>query len=108
MKTILQSLIDEIYYPISEGLIENKLIKRELSGNAEFTKAVSETSAYKGALADCLISLLQAINVSEADKSVGAYTNADKKYILDWANKLYGEIDEPIVTMGAPVVLIIS
>jgi hypothetical protein len=108
MKTILQSLIDEIYYPISEGLIENKLIKRELTGTAEFTKAVSESPAYKGCLADCLISLLQAINVSEADKSVGAYTDADKKRILDWANNLYGEIDEPVVTMGAPKVTIIS
>jgi len=108
MKTILQSLVDEIYYPISEGLIENKLIKRELTGTTEFTKEVAESKKYKGALADCLISLLQAINVSEADKSVGAYTDADKKFILDWANKLYGEIDEPLVTMGAPKVTICS
>ena len=108
MKTILQALIDEIYYPISEGLIENKLIVRELTGQETFTKEVAESKKYKGALADCLISLLQAINVSEADKSIGAYTDADKKRILDWANKLYEEIDEPIVTMGAPKVTIIS
>jgi hypothetical protein len=108
MKTILQSLVDEIYYPISEGLIENKLIKRELDGTAEFTKAVSESASYKGCLADCLISLLQAISVSEADKSVSGYTDQDKKMLLDRANELYGEINEPIVTIGAPKVSIIS
>ena len=108
MKTILQSLIDEIYYPISEGLIENKLIKRELTGSDEFTKEVLESNAYKGCLADCLISLLQAISVSEADKSVSGYTDQDKKMLLDRANALYGEIDEPVVTMGAPRVTIMN
>lgn len=31
MKTIQQALIDEIHYPISEGFVENVMIKRKLN-----------------------------------------------------------------------------
>jgi hypothetical protein len=37
---------------------------------------------------------LQAVNFSEADKSVGNLTDAQRKVILNIANKYYGEIGE--------------
>lgn len=94
MKTVIQALKDETIYPIPLGKIENIVIKRGVDGDAEYDKAMSETTEYKGALADCLFSLLQAINFSEAGMSVGALTDAQRKSILKRANSLYGEIGE--------------
>lgn len=109
MKTVIQALIDDIIYPIPYGYVENKIIKRGLTADAEYTRELSETISYKGALADCLFSLLQAVNFSEADKSVGALTDAQRKTILSMANKLYDEIGEEEVTDGAqPMVYILD
>ena len=95
MKTVSQALRDDIYYPISYGKIENIVIARFGSADdLEYTKAITETAEYKGALADCYYSLLQAVNFSEADKSVGNLTDAQRKVILNIANKYYGEIGE--------------
>ena len=94
MKTVFQALKDEIHYPIPNGYIENVCIKRELELTEGFTAEKAKDSAYKGALADCLFSLLQAVNFSEADKSVGALSEAQRKAILKQANQLYGEIGE--------------
>lgn len=107
MKTIQQALLDEIYYPIGVGIVENKLIARELDGSTTFTSEVAKSKTYKGALADCLCSLIQSISISEADKSVGALSNADKKMILRKANDLYREIGEEEVDFAErPVVYI--
>lgn len=94
MKTVCQALIDEIYYPISLGKVENIIIERDLDGDADYSRKVSLSISYKGAKADCLFSLLQAINFSEADKSVGTLTDAQRKSILKMANALYKEIGE--------------
>ena len=94
MKTVIQALKDETIYPVPLGKIENIVIDRDLDGDADYTKALSATAAYKGALADCLYSLLQAVNFSEAGMSVGTLTDAQRKTILKRANKLYGEIGE--------------
>ncbi len=94
IKTVIQSLLDETIYPIPTGKVENIIIKRELVADADFTKALSDTKEYKGALADCLYSLLQAITFSEAGMSVGALTDAQRKSILKRANNLYDEIGE--------------
>lgn len=94
MKTIQQALLDEIYYPIQEGKVDNILIMRQLDGEATFTREVGLSNEYKGALADCLYSLIQAVNFSEADKSVSAPTDKDKKRIFQWMNSLYKEIGE--------------
>lgn len=100
MKTIKQALIDEIFYPIPEGKVDNVLIIRGLDGEDEFSADVYQSDSYKGALADCLFSLIQAVNFSEADKSISAPSEADKRRILRWMNSLYKEIDEPIKNDG--------
>ena len=49
MKTILQAIKDEIYYPINDGLVENKLLGRDLVPDGEFSKTVLNSDAWKGA-----------------------------------------------------------
>lgn len=105
-KTIFQALIDEIHYPISDGYVENKCIERDLFPNDDFTKEISESDSFKGALADCLYSLIQAVNFSEADKSIGSLTDEQRKLILAFVNKLYCEIGEKTVEDGTPHVFI--
>jgi hypothetical protein len=94
MKTVIQALRDEVVYPLPVGKVENIVIKRKLNGDEEFTDSIAETFPFKGATADCLYSLLQAVNFSEAGMSVGALTDAQRKSILKQANDLYGEIGE--------------
>lgn len=106
MKTIKQALIDEIHYPIPEGFVDNKIIERDLVGTDEYTKAVSKSDEWKGALADCLYSLLQAVNVSESDKSVGVLSDKDKERLLVRINSLYKAIGEDPVSLGQPMVYI--
>lgn len=104
MKTIMQALQDEVHYPVPLGFIENKLIERQLQGDDDYTFEVSKTASWKGALADCLYSLLQAVTYSESDKSVGTLTEEDKKRILVRINSLYKDIGEPVVSLGQPMV----
>lgn len=108
MKTVEQAIIDEVYYPISKGLVENKLIERGLSGDEEFTIDMAKSNEYKGCLADCLFSLIQAINVSESDKSIGTLTDEQRKLILRKANALYASIGEEEKDNGEPTVEIVS
>ena len=95
MKTVLQALRDEVHYPIPVGYIENILIKRELDGTKDVDKPTMDSDAYKGAVADCLYSLVGAIQFSES-------------LILKRANKLYGEIGEPTFDDGEPTVTILD
>lgn len=104
MKTVRQALIDEIHYPIGQGLVDNKLIERGVSGDALFTTATAKSVGYKGVLADCLCSLLQAISFSESDKSIGNLTDEQRKLVLRRANSLYAELGEPLVENGEPMV----
>lgn len=113
MKTISQALLDKVHYPLPEGYVENVLIERHfdgeegrLSGDSNYTFEVSQSNDFKGAVADCLYSLVQAINFSEADKSIGNLTDEQRKLILRQANKLYEEIGEPIKDDGKPIVYI--
>ena len=107
MKTILQAIKDEIYYPINSGLVENKLLQRGLSVEAEFSYEVSQSAPYKGALADSLFSLIQAVSVSEGDKSFGALSDSQKRALLVQINKLYSAIGEEEVTLDlTPMVYI--
>ena len=107
MKTIRQALIDEIVYPIPEGLIENKLIARDIVGDAILTKDIAKSDGYIGAMADCLVALLQSVNFSEADKSVGALSDDAKKRLLARANALYKSIGEDEVPAESePIVYI--
>lgn len=105
MRTVRQALIAEVHYPVPVGFVENKLIERQLDGDAEYTYEVAKSDGWKGAVADCLYSLLQAVNVSESDKSVGTLTDKDKERLLVRINSLYQAIGEEPVG-GVPMVYI--
>ena len=75
MKTIQQALIDEIHYPISIGFVENVMIKRKLNPLSYCDSDTMSSKEYMGALADCLWSLVQSINFSEADMSLGSLSD---------------------------------
>lgn len=107
MKTVIQALKDEIHYPIPYGFVENKCLERGMYPEQELDVEILHSKEYKGALADCLYSLLQAINFSESDKSVGNLTDKQRAIILKRANALYADIgeeeketDEPVVYFG--------
>lgn len=104
MKTVLQALRDEIHYPIPVGFIENKLIERQLASNLDYSYDITKSPEWKGALADCLYSLLQAVNYSESDKSIGTLTDVDKRRLLVRINTLYKSIGEPTVDVDNPMV----
>lgn len=107
MKTIQQALIDEIHYPIPVGFVENVMIKRGLNAEDGFTFEVSHSNEYMGALADCLYSLIQAINFSEADKSIGSLSDKQITAIVSRMNKIYETIgEEPKEVELKPVVYI--
>lgn len=107
MKTIQQALIDEIHYPIPVGFVENVMIKRGLNAEDGFTFEVSHSNEYMGALADCLYSLIQAINFSEADKSIGSLSDKQITAIISQMNKIYEAIgEEPKDIELKPVVYI--
>ena len=107
MKTIQQALIDEIHYPIPIGFVENVMIKRKLNPVGDCDSDTMNSKEYMGALADCLWSLVQAINFSEADKSFGSLSDKDKERILLRVNSIYNAIGEPSVELEAkPMVYI--
>ena len=106
MKTIWQALIDEIIYPIPEGLIENKLIARGLNGDSDYTQDVAVSREYRGCFADCLVALVQSVSFSESDKSVGTLSDEIKKKLLSRANSIYAEIGEELVPEDKPTVYI--
>lgn len=101
MKTVGQALLDEAIYPIPYGLVENKCFARNLYPEQEVDAEIIQSDAFIGALADCLYSLIQAVNFSEADKSVGTLTDEQRKAILKMVNKLYSSIGEEEVTLGS-------
>ena len=105
MKTIKQALIDEIHYPIPLGFVENKMIERQLSGDDEYTFEVAQSKEWKGALDDCLYSLIQDVSLSESDKSIGTLSDKDKERLLVRINALYKTIGES-PALGQPMVYI--
>ena len=104
-KTIREALIDEVFYPVPEGYVDNVIVKRQLNAEADFDISVVTSNDWKGAVADCLASLLQAIDLSEADKSIHALTDEQRRLILKKANALYGEIGEELIDGGEPKVI---
>ena len=101
MRTIADALKDEIHYPLPDGFVLNKLIERDLAGEDYINAEIYKSKAFKGAVADCLWSLVQAPNISEADKSV---TLPDREYIIKLANTYYRDIGEAEKTYGEPTV----
>lgn len=106
MKTVIKALTDEILYPIPVGYVENVLLCRGIDDDEEFTADTAKSAAYRGALADCLCCLVQSINFSEADKSIGALTDEQRKLIAKRANRLYADIGEPEIESGEAQVFI--
>ena len=100
MKTVGQALADEVHVPIPYGFIENACIKRELDIEDEFDSVVAKSDAYKGTLADCLLSLIQAVSFSESDKSIGSLSEDQREAILVQVNRLYNAIGEEEVTLS--------
>lgn len=100
-RTTAQALIDEIHYPLPEGFVSNKLLARGLDGDVEISAGIINGNQFKGAVADCLWSLLQAPNISEADKSV---TLPERDAIIRLANSYYRQIGEAEKADGDPVV----
>ena len=104
MKTVIQALISKVHWPIPEEFAETVCIERQLDKDAAFDYAMSQDSKFKGAMADCLYSLAQAINFSEAGKSVGNLTDEQRRLMLRRANALYKDIGEEEKETGAPTV----
>ena len=107
MKSILQAIKDEVYYPINDGLVVNKILCRGLFPDTEYTAEIAESSGFIGALADTFYSLIQQVNVSEGDKSFGAMTDRQREALLIRINKMYGSIgEEPVEIELKPTVYI--
>lgn len=94
MKTIQQALLDAVYYPIGVKYVENVMISRNLDAEEECTPEVINSKEFMGAVADCLYSLIQAVNFSEAYKSVGTLSDKQLTAILSRANSIYESIGE--------------
>lgn len=105
MKTILQALKDEVHYKLSSGFFENRLLERELKGDDECTIEIFKSKLFKGAVADCLKSLVQAPNYTEGDVSMSL---SDKKVeeARNLANSIYHSIGEADKCFGEPTVYI--
>ena len=81
------------------------MIERQLNGDDEYTFEVAQSKEWKGALADCLYSLIQAVSLSESDKSIGTLSDKDKERLLVRKNALYKTIGES-PALGQPMVYI--
>ena len=97
MKTVRQALIDEVHYPISVGFVENKLLSRGLNPDDELTIETLKSNEFRGAVADCLWSLIEAPSISEADKSISL---GDRDIILRKVNSIYLAIGEKAVDIA--------
>lgn len=108
MRTVRQALVDEVFYPLAEGKVENVILCRDLNGDAEVDKATLTSDAFLGAVADCLSAVIeQALNFSEADKSVSVPSSQQIVLLKKRINSIYSSIgegqqgfDEPSVTFG--------
>lgn len=103
MKTIMQSLLDEIPVPVKRGKVENIIIRRGLDADSYFSFELSKLSQYRGAIADCLLALIEEPNFSESDISI---SYGDKSLIIKRANAIFSEIGEDDKIIGEPRVYI--
>lgn len=105
MRTIKQALIDEVFYPLSEGYVDNRIMLRELDADGEVTKEVLESDAFRGCVADCLMSVVeQSLDFTEADKSIHKPTDAQLQSIKKRINMIYNSIGEEEQDFDSPVV----
>lgn len=104
-KTVKQALIDQVHYPVPEGFVDNVIIARGFGDKDVFDEDVANDSQWKGAIADCLFSLIEAPNFNEADKS---FSLSDKELILKKANALYKSIGEDEKLLNHPRVYVVK
>lgn len=105
MKTVRQALLDEVLYPLPGGLVDNRLMARGLDAAAEAAAETLRGPAFAGALADCLLSVVeQAVGFSEADKSVSAPPSEQTRALKSRIARLYASIGEAVPPMGEPTV----
>lgn len=103
MKTVCEALKDEVHYPINDGFIENRLISRGLEAQDEICAETLNSDSFRGAVADCLYSLIEAPNFSESDISISLQ---DRKLILKKVNAIYNSIGEDEKNLDQPKVRI--
>lgn len=92
--TILEAIVSECSYTLSEKTFLKKLKKRGLCGDAEATTEVLNSKAFELAEADIMIAQIPAISYSEGSMSVNA-PNAEALRVL--ANGIYRKWGEPEV-----------
>lgn len=92
--TVLAALKAQVQYPLPESFFLFVMIKRGLE-DVVCTETVSNSSAFKGAMADCLKQIVFHPNsISEGGISI---SKAEVASIKAEANRLYREIgEEPI------------
>lgn len=104
-RTIKQALIDEVFYPLADGKVDNVILCRGINGDEDVSCNVLKSDAFKGALADCLAAVVeQALNFSEADKSVTMPSSEQISLMKKRVNALYKAIGEGSVDLGEPTV----
>lgn len=105
MKTVRQALADEVLYPLPGGLVDNRLMTRGLDDAAEATADILRGPGFTGALADCLLAVVeQSMGFSEADKSVSAPSAAQAAALRSRVARLYASIGEEAPGMGGAAV----
>lgn len=97
-KTILEALRDEIHAPVGDGHLTNRLMARGLDSSATCDEHVFGGSAFQGAIADCLVTLVTMPNISEGDKSISL--SADAATIVARANAIYASIGEAMFSLS--------
>lgn len=104
-KSIKQALIDEVFYPIPDGYIDNRILMRGLNAESDVSKSVMESDAFRGCVADCLMSVVeQSIDFTEADKSIHKPTDAQLASIKKRINNIYLSIGEEEQAFDSPSV----
>lgn len=93
MRTILDALRDEIHSPVGDGHLENRLLMRGLHPEDACTIATMRGRAFQGAIADCLVALVEMPNITEGDKRIDLPT---RELLLRRANDIYKIIGEPL------------
>lgn len=92
--TISESLISLNSFPIPASLIEKIGIERELTITDEYTLVISESQSYKLATADVYMWLYSQPSITEQEVGINQAI-AIKKGLLDLANAIYKEYDDP-------------
>lgn len=101
--TLIEDLRTHVEYPLGDNVLESVLIKRELDKDTNQTAIIARSSSFRGAIADLLVRIINAPNISEGGVSISL---SDKDKMLKVANSIYLEIGEPEIGEKKPSVTI--